>query len=118
MSKIRGFGGNTRLILYFCVQNFKIMTNLFKFVAISEGISYLVLFANMLIVKGTNPELYKTLLYPIGMAHGVLFIGYVILAFAITKSQKWNLKEIAIVQLASLLPFGTFYIEKKYVKNV
>lgn len=94
------------------------MTNLFKFVAISEGISYLVLFANMLIVKRIDMVLYKNLLYPIGMAHGVLFIGYVILAFVLMKRQHWSVKDLAIVQLASLLPFGTFYIEKKYVKSV
>ena len=93
------------------------MTNLFKYIAISEGFSYLALFFNMLVIKANNPVLYKTLLFPIGMAHGVLFIGYVILAFVITKKQNWNLKELAIVQIASLLPFGTFYIEKKYVKN-
>ncbi|WP_442902448.1 hypothetical protein [Flavobacterium sp.] len=28
------------------------------------------------------------------------------------------MKELAIVQLASLIPFGTFYIEKKYIRNV
>lgn len=94
------------------------MTKVFKFVAIAEGISYLALFANMFINKPNNPELYKTLLYPIGMSHGVLFIGYVLLAFLIRRSQNWNLKEFVIVQLASLLPFGTFYVEKKYVKNV
>jgi integral membrane protein len=93
------------------------MTQLFKFTAIAEGISYLVLFFNMLVIKPTNLDLYKTLLFPIGMAHGVLFIGYVVLAFAIYNSQKWSLKELAIVQLASLLPFATFYVEKKYVKN-
>jgi integral membrane protein len=93
------------------------MTKLFKFTAIAEGISYLVLFFNMLVIKPTNLDLYKTLLFPIGMAHGVLFIGYVMLAFVIYNSQKWNLKELAIVQLASLLPFATFYVEKKYVKN-
>jgi integral membrane protein len=93
------------------------MTQIFKFTAIAEGISYLVLFFNMLVIKPTNMDLYKTLLFPIGMAHGVLFIGYVILAFVIFKSQKWSLKELAIVQLASLLPFATFYVEKKYVKN-
>jgi integral membrane protein len=93
------------------------MTKLFKFTAIAEGISYLVLFFNMLVIKPTNLDLYKTLLFPIGMAHGVLFIGYVILAFVIYNSQKWSLKELAIVQLASLLPFATFYVEKKYVKN-
>ena len=93
------------------------MTKLFKFIAISEGISYLVLFFNMLVIKRTNLDLYKTLLFPIGMAHGLLFIGYVILAFAIFKRQNWNLKELFLVQVASLLPFATFYVEKKYVKN-
>lgn len=93
------------------------MIKIFKFTAISEGISYLVLFANMLFIKPNNIDLYKTLLFPIGMAHGVLFIGYVILAFLIKKSQHWSIKDFFIVQVASLLPFGTFYIEKKYVKN-
>lgn len=94
------------------------MTRLFKFVAIAEGISYLVLFFNMLVIKPTNIDLYKNLLYPIGMAHGILFIAYVLLAFLIKKEQNWSFKDLAIVQLASLLPFATFYIEKKYVKNV
>ena len=93
------------------------MTKLFKFVAIAEGISYLVLFFNMLFVKHSNPDLYKTLLFPIGMAHGMLFISYVVLAFIIWKNQQWSVKELLIVQIASLLPFGTFYIEKKYLKN-
>ena len=93
------------------------MTKLFKFVAIAEGISYLVLFSNMLFIKHSNPELYKSLLFPIGMAHGILFISYVVLAFKIRNDQKWNIKEFLIVQVASLLPFGTFYIEKKYLRN-
>jgi integral membrane protein len=93
------------------------MDKIFKNVAILEGISYLVLFSNMLFVKHNNPELYHQLLYPIGMTHGVLFIGYVVLAFLIKKSQQWDLKELAIVLFASLLPFATFYVEKKYMKN-
>ena len=93
------------------------MTKLFKFVAIAEGISYLVLFSNMLFIKNSNPELYKSLLFPIGMAHGMLFISYVVLAFIIRSDQKWNIKEFLIVQVASLLPFGTFYVEKKYLRN-
>ena len=93
------------------------MTKFFKFVAIAEGISYLVLFFNMLVIKPNNLTLYKTLLFPVGMAHGVLFIGYVLLAVLIRKEQKWSFKDFVIVQLASLIPFATFYVEKKYVKN-
>lgn len=93
------------------------MVRIFKNIAILEGISYLVLFANMLLVKPTNLTLYKTLLYPIGMTHGVLFIGYVLFAFLIKNSQKWNFKDLFIVLVASLLPFATFFVESKYLKN-
>jgi integral membrane protein len=93
------------------------MTKLFKFIAVAEGLSYLILFFNMLVIKPQNLFLYKTLLFPVGMIHGVLFMGYVLLAFIIRAKQNWNLKELFIVQLASLLPFATFYIERKYVKN-
>ncbi len=99
------------------LPNIKTMTKFFKFIAIAEGTSYLVLFFNMLVIKTVNIGLYKTLLFPIGMAHGLLFIAYVILALAICKRQKWRLKELFIVEVASLLPFATFYIEKKYVRN-
>ena len=91
------------------------MLKIFKVPAILEGISYLVLFANMLFIKTNNPELYHILLRPLGMAHGILFIGYIILAILLRKPQNWDLKTFAIILIASLIPFGTFYIEKKYL---
>lgn len=94
------------------------MLKIFKVTAILEGISYLVLFSNMLFIKPNNLPLYKTLLYPIGMSHGILFIGYIVLAILLKKSQNWDLKNLAIILLASLLPFGTFYVDNKYLKNV
>ena len=94
------------------------MLKIFKVTAILEGISYLVLFSNMLFIKPSNLELYHTLLYPIGMSHGVLFIGYVLLALLLKNSQKWSLKKLAIILVASLIPFGAFYVELKYLKNV
>ena len=94
------------------------MLKIFKITAILEGISYLTLFSNMLFIKPTNFELYHTLLYPIGMSHGVLFIGYVILAVLLKSSQKWDLKTFGIILVASLIPFGTFYVEKKYLQHV
>ena len=93
------------------------MLKFFKVVAILEGISYLALFSNMLFIKPNNIDLYKSLLYPIGMSHGILFIGYVLLAFVLRKPQNWDFKTFSIIQLASLIPFGTFYVEKKYCVN-
>lgn len=94
------------------------MLKIFKITAVLEGISYLVLFSNMLFIKPSNLELYHTLLYPIGMSHGVLFIAYVLLAILVKKSQKWSFKTLSIILVASLIPFGAFYVEKKYLKNV
>lgn len=93
------------------------MIKIFKYIALAEGTSYLILFFNMLFIKHSNPELYKTLLFPFGMTHGLLFVSYILLAFSIKKQQDWSTKDIAAVQIASLLPFATFYVEKKYLKN-
>lgn len=92
------------------------MIKLFKITAILEGISYLLLFANMFITKKIDFDLYKAILYPLGMAHGLLFIGYLVLAILVKNQQQWSIKSFLLVCLASLIPFGTFYIEKKYIK--
>ncbi len=91
------------------------MLKSFKIVAILEGISFLVLLANMLLVKPNYPDLYKTLLTPIGWLHGVLFIGYVVLAILLRNQQNWDWGKLGIILGASLLPFATFWVEKKYL---
>jgi len=93
------------------------MLRIFKIVALLEGVSYLALFANMLLVKPNNIDLYKTLLFPIGMGHGILFITYIILATMLKIEQNWDWKKFGVILIASVLPFGTFYIEQKYLKN-
>lgn len=86
-----------------------------RFLAIGEGISYLVLFCNMLLVKPNNLVLYKKLLYPIGMAHGILFMAYCVFVILVAVNKKWNYKITLLGLVASLLPFGTFYFDKKYL---
>lgn len=92
------------------------MLRIFKIVALLEGVSYLTLFSNMLLVKPNHFELYKTLLFPVGMAHGLLFVAYIILAIMLKFEQRWSWKKFGGICLASIVPFGTFYIEKKYLR--
>ncbi|MGJ8592984.1 MAG: DUF3817 domain-containing protein [Aquaticitalea sp.] len=89
----------------------------FKTIAFSEGISYLLLFSNMLITKPNFPELYKIILYPLGMAHGILFMAYVVLAIIVGSKLRWSNKTLFLVLLASFIPFGTFFIGKKYLNT-
>lgn len=87
----------------------------FVIIGYLEGISYLVLFFNMLVIKNINPELYHTLLYPIGMSHGFLFIAYSILAVLLKINLGWSFKKFLLIFIASLIPFGTFYSEKNWL---
>lgn len=86
----------------------------FKIIALLEGISYLILLGIGTPLKHFtgNDIIVKTF----GMPHGVLFVLYVLFAFLLKKEQKWNLKEFLIILVCSLLPFGTFYADKKYLK--
>lgn len=87
----------------------------FKTLAIIEGISAILLFFFAMPMKYAF-DLPVFVKY-IGMAHGILFIGYIIFATLLMISEKWNFKKYALICLASIPPFGTFYIEKKYLRN-
>lgn len=90
------------------------LLNIFRIVAFLEGVSYLLLLFIATPIKhlSGNPEYVKLL----GMPHGLLFMGYVILAFMLKKDMNWTNKEFGLVLLASIIPFGTFYVERKYLK--
>ena len=53
----------------------------------------------------------------LGMPHGILFLLYVFLVFVIYQDMKWSAKSIIIILLASIIPFGTFYVDNKYIKR-
>jgi len=91
------------------------MLRIFTIVGFLEGISYLVLFFNMLVLKNVNIELYKNLLFPIGMAHGLLFIAYIVMAIMLKVELNWSFKKFILISIASLIPFGTFYSEKNWL---
>lgn len=54
----------------------------------------------------------------VGYAHGFLFIAYIVLAIIIWRERKWGVKMGFILLLASLLPFATFYVDRKYLKDL
>ena len=86
----------------------------FRVVSFLEGTSYLLLlFVAVQIKYWMNDPQYVKLL---GMPHGLLFVGYIVLAFLLKPEMKWNIKKFGIVLLASIIPFGTFYVDKKYLR--
>lgn len=90
------------------------MVNIFRITAFLEGISYLLLLFVAVPIKYLNgdPQYVKLL----GMPHGLLFVAYIVLVIWLKPDFKWSKKDFIIVLLASVIPFGTFYVEKKFLK--
>lgn len=89
--------------------------NIFRIVALLEGVSYILLLFIATPIKylAGDPQYVKLL----GMPHGLLFVAYIGMAFVIKNELKWTNKEFGIVLLAAIIPFGTFYVDKKYLKT-
>ncbi|WP_396188328.1 DUF3817 domain-containing protein [Flavobacterium sp.] len=90
------------------------MLKIFKYIAILEGISTILLFFLAMPMKYlfNHPELIR----PFGMAHGILFILYIIFAFLLKEERNWNKNQFVLILGASLVPLGTFYVDSKYLK--
>lgn len=88
-------------------------TNLKKFrlIAFIEGISFLVLLFIAMPIKYIIGE--PIVVKYVGMAHGGLFLLFLFLLFVTARELKWNFGFITMAFIASLIPFGTFYLEKK-----
>ncbi|UKM64029.2 DUF3817 domain-containing protein [Flavobacteriaceae bacterium GSB9] len=89
--------------------------NIFRLVALLEGVSYILLLFIATPIKyfGDDPQYVKLL----GMPHGLLFIAYIAMAVIIRKDYNWNNRTFLVVLMASVIPFGTFYVDKKFLKT-
>lgn len=82
----------------------------FRAVALLEGASYLLLaFTMVLKYKYEMPFPNKV----VGMIHGLLFVTYVVLLIQVAVEFRWKAGKVTLAFLASLVPFGTFYADKK-----
>ena len=81
-----------------------------RIIAFTEGCSYLLFAITMPLkymcdIKGPNKV--------IGMAHGILFVLYILLVIKVAFQEKWPMMKTFWAFLASIVPFGTFYADKK-----
>jgi integral membrane protein len=51
----------------------------------------------------------------VGMAHGVLWIVYCAAALWLALRDQWGIKKLLYAWIASLLPFGPFVFDHKYL---
>lgn len=82
-----------------------------------EGLSLLILLFIAVPLKymANNPSLTKAM----GPIHGALFLLFVFNTLSVGVEQKWKFKQTTYkVMLACIIPFGTFYIDKKILSKL
>ena len=52
----------------------------------------------------------------VGMAHGILFIAFVAVLIDTAIKHRWNFAFSFMAFVASLIPFGTFFLNKKLAR--
>jgi len=82
----------------------------FRLISFLEGVSYILLLFIAMPIKylADNPLPVKV----IGMGHGVLFILFMIFLLESMKKHEWGNNFSIKLFIYSLLPFGTFFMDK------
>lgn len=85
----------------------------FRLISTLEAISFLVLLGIAMPLKyiWDMPQMVQT----VGMAHGILFVLYVAGAIYMYQKLNWTVPQLFIAIMCSVLPFGPFYVERKYL---
>ena len=80
-----------------------------------EGISYLLLLGVAMPLKyhWGIPLAVRVM----GSVHGVLFLWFLFALWKTTSELKWPFKKAMVGVVASLLPFGTFFLDKYFKKT-
>ncbi|VAY86806.1 hypothetical protein MNB_ARC-1_1047 [hydrothermal vent metagenome] len=84
---------------------------IFKTVATIEGISFLLLLFIAMPLKYIYaiPEATKI----VGMIHGGFFLWFLYAQYEASHDVKWGIKFNILAFLLSIIPFGTFYLNKR-----
>ncbi|MBU3660004.1 MAG: DUF3817 domain-containing protein [Flavobacteriales bacterium] len=86
----------------------------FRTVALIEGFSWFLLIIAMILKYGF------AILQPIkftGWFHGLFFVIYCVLLFLLFIKGRFNFKDSFILFIASFVPFGTFWAERKFLRG-
>ncbi len=88
-----------------------------RLLGLLEGISLLLLLGIAVPAKHLYGD--PALVRAIGPVHGILFLLFIFNTLSVGVEQQWKFKDTTWkVLLACLIPFGTFYIDKKILSKI
>ena len=86
----------------------------FRFVALAEACSFLVLLVFAVLKRTSDLEAGVTVMGPI---HGALFLAYVVIALSLRDELGWDGRTTGLVLLGDVVPFGGFFVDRWLAKG-
>lgn len=80
-------------------------------IGFAEGLSYILLLGIAMPLKYYFGQPLAVRI--IGSLHGLLFVLYILLGASYGRTHGWKLKDFALLFIASMLPFGPFFFDRR-----
>jgi integral membrane protein len=95
------------------LQLFTTSLGRFRLVSALEGWSFLILLGIAMPLKYIWQE--PWMVQNVGMAHGVLFVLYLLLVLLNMQALRWDWGKALLAMALSVVPLGTFYVVRRMI---
>lgn len=86
------------------------MLNAFRLLSLIEGLSLITL---LFIAMPARYQFGVDFVWPVGMAHGVLWLAFVAMSLLVSHLQRWSVLAWLLALLCSVVPFGFLVLDAR-----
>ncbi len=91
------------------------MLQTFRLFSLIEGISLIVL---LFIAMPAKYQFGHDFVWPVGMTHGVLWLGFVVMSLMVSHLQRWSVLIWLLALLCSVIPFGFVLLDSRLKREM
>lgn len=84
------------------------MLKFFRIASLIEGLSLVVL---LFVAMPAKYQFGHDFVGPVGMTHGVLWLGFVVLSLVVSHLQRWSVVTWLLAVICSVVPFGFVFLD-------
>jgi len=87
----------------------------FRLLSLVEGLSLITL---LFIAMPARYQFGHDFVWPVGMAHGVLWLAFVLMSLVVSHVRKWSVGAWLVALLCSVVPFGFVYLDARIKREI
>lgn len=91
------------------------MLKFFRLLSLVEGLSLITL---LFIAMPAKYQFGHDFVWPVGMAHGLLWLAFVLLSLIVSHVRRWSVGAWLLALACSVLPFGFVYLDARIEREI